>query len=442
MIFSPRAHNAEGKYELIGAPQGGGHRIDFEPAVDQPYFPTPKTLPLAPGSFDPIVCDMALKRGQWIVGKVSDAASHEPVVDATVHYLPLRSNEQVPKYANYDPRITGSAPRDRYRTSKDGTFRVLAIPGAGILAAIAQGNDSHTFSSLSVDEVPKHLVGNNGNVNAYHPWTITGYHALREVEILESVDEIPYGLAFRRGLTRRLKLVDANGASVAGVRVLGRIFPPRLEQPLEDSAVDIISLRANDQRVVALVHPERRIGKTLVASPGDETTVELEPCALARGRVVDEDGQPIRDVNVGVSIDQPDNWGRELIGAATDADGRFEVLLPPGLTYRVGHYSQGGIEFSAHCKATSAVVIELGNLVNGTKLTVEQTANLTKGNESNTQSSTTTIVTPLAEKTTASKVRGRVLDDGGQPVAGAKVQLSDDEATEAQTTTSGVDGAF
>src|SRR5207302_3226312 len=100
------------------------------PTVEQPYFPTRKELKPASG-FDPITCDFSLRRGRWIVGYITDHESKAPIVGAGVEYLPLRDNGHAKDYPNYDPNITGHTPSDRYHSSEEGSFRVLAIPGGG-----------------------------------------------------------------------------------------------------------------------------------------------------------------------------------------------------------------------------------------------------------------------------------------------------------------------
>ena len=227
---------------------------------------------------------------------------------------------------------------------------------------------------MSEDLIPKHLVLARGSLNTYHPWVVTGYHALREVELSKSSEDT-FDLEFTRGLSRLVKLVDAQGQAVKGIRVLGRHFPPRLIEPVNDSAVEIIGLRPNDERDVVFIHPEQRIGTAVTISAGEEITVQLEPCASPRG-VINDEGQPVRGLEVNVTIDRPDNWRRALIGAATGDDGRFEVLLPPGTTYRIWHYSKHAPQFSAECLSRPGAVFELGDLGNGVKLGVEQTEKL------------------------------------------------------------------
>ena len=426
----------QGKYQLIGAPQGGGHRIDVEPTPDQPYFVTQKKLDSTTSSFEPIRCDFALKRGKWIEGKVSEQVTGKPIVDATVDFLPLRSNEFAKAFSNYRPEITGSAPSERYRTDKDGRFRVLAIPGPGILGAIAHNDDRQLYASLSAEDVPPRLIGEAGHLNAYHPWVVTGYHALREVELPESSDESTnFDLQFKRGLTRQVTFKDNDGQPITGVRVLGRGSPSTyLEEPLHVSTVELIGLRPNSERIVVLIQPEKRIGRALQVSTGDELTVELQPCAIVHGRFIDGEGEPVRDAAINVTIDAPDNWHRGLIGSTTDNEGRFEALLPPGMTCRVWHYQmEKGPNFSAECQATPDAVFELGDLVNGAKLRTVDTAKLiaaatvspkkVEGKDATETSTNEAEKKGVSQDENAIEYSGQVVTPDGKPADGAKIFL-------------------
>lgn len=417
----------QGRYRLVGAPQGGGHHLEVVPELDQPYFVTEKELEPTAASFDPIACDFALKRGQWITGKITDETTGTPIVDAIVNYLPLRTNEHARDYANYRPETNGSVPDQRFRSSADGSFRVLAISGDGVLAAIVDGDDSASYATLAGDQVPKHLVSKDGYLNAYEPWVVTGYHALREVQLADSADEAQYDLEMTAGLTRQLKVVDTEAKPVSGVRVVGRARATELELPAEGSTITVVGLRPNEQRPVALVHLDKQIGKALAVDAGDELTIELEPCAFARGRVLDQNGDPVSGLEVGVSLEHDDNWHRALAGAKTDSEGRFEVLLPPGATCRIAYYSNG-LRFSALCKPTPGLVFELGDLTNESDLTVEQTAAMVAAD----QSADYVVNSPALAQSDGAKdddsdavveYAGKVVTPDGQPAAQARVFL-------------------
>ena len=265
----------------------------------------------------------------------------------------------------------------RYHASADGSFRVLAIPGAGIVAAIVREDNTisgpQIYMPLGADQVPKQLMQSNGYLNTYHPFRVSGYNALKEVNIPESQDETSCDLQLSRGLSRRLKVVDAEGRQVAGVRVLGRRSGAILEKAASDSAFEIVGLRPNDQRIVVFIQAERKIGKTVTIGSGDEMTVALEPCAIARGRVVDDDGKPLSKLKMNVIIASTDNQGRLLLDTMTGDDGRFEALLPPGMKCRICHFDLKPVKFgiSAEFDPKPGAVYELGDLTNGTKLTTD-----------------------------------------------------------------------
>ena len=420
----------QGRYRLVGAPRGGGHFIEAAPTLEQPYFPTRKQLESASG-FDPITCDFALRRGRWIVGKVIDESTNAPPATATVvEYLPLRDNEHAKDHPNYDPNVVLAAPAGRYHTSADGSFRVLAIPGAGILAAIAQEDNRisgpQIYVPLSKDQVPKHLVQANGYLKTYHPFIATEYNALKEVNIPESQDETSCNLQLSRGLSRRLKFVDTQGSPVTGVRVLGRRSAAILEKPANDSSVEIVGLRPNDNRVVVLIQDERKTGKAVTIGSGDELTVELEPCAIARGRVVNDDGKPVGKLTMNVTIVSTDSRGRRLLDATTGDDGRFEALLPTGMNCRIFHFDSKPIKFgvSAEFQPKPGAVFELGDLTNGTKLKADQTDKMIVKPESagaSLRHSESSIgETRPRDRST---IHGRVVGVDGKPAAGVDVAV-------------------
>ena len=365
-----------GKYELAGLPQGGGHNIKVTPDLAQPYFQENKTLPQTSDSFKPITFDFALKQGKWIVGNVTDSPSGKSISEVNVEYLPLLSNDHASDYAYYEPQITGSVPSDRYRSDDEGKFRVLAIPGRGVLATIARGDDREEFSKLSVGQVSEHLIGKGPRLKTYLPWNPTDYNSLIEVDLSDDVEDAQYDLTLTRGGTKLLRFVDDRGKPVTGVRVLGRRVHDNLGRPTKDPHVKLIGMGSEEQRLVALIHPKRKIGSVLTISPAGDQTVTLEPCAVAHGRFVDSDGQPVPEVVVNVSIDGGDNWSRQLVSPKTDENGRFEVLLPAGKEFRVWHYQRKGPSFTAKFDPQPGATYELGDLTDGVKLTADETAKL------------------------------------------------------------------
>ncbi len=109
-------------------------------------------------------------------------------------------------------------------------------------------------------------------------------------------------------------------------------------------------LREADKVIIYARSPEGDLAGYVVFDGKDDEliTIEARPAATARGRVVDEKGQPWASVEVGylveaglpaVGRDGPPGAGQSVL---TDADGRFTAPgLPPGSTCHFRAYVPG-----------------------------------------------------------------------------------------------------
>ena len=126
--------DAEGRYRLIGLPKGDGHVLSVYPPLDQPYFMTDFLKVSAGPGLEPVRFDIALNRGIWIDGRVTDAKTGQPV-RAIIHYYPFLANTHAQPFANFRANsLSINWTGDRYRTDDQGAFRVVGLPGRGIVA--------------------------------------------------------------------------------------------------------------------------------------------------------------------------------------------------------------------------------------------------------------------------------------------------------------------
>jgi hypothetical protein len=84
--------DAQGRYRLASMPKGEGNKIKIVPPSDLPYLTVSFDVPNPPG-LGPVTVDVALKRGVWIEGKVTDKVTGKPVKGG-VHYFPLYSRSR------------------------------------------------------------------------------------------------------------------------------------------------------------------------------------------------------------------------------------------------------------------------------------------------------------------------------------------------------------
>ena len=133
----------------------------------------------------------------------------------------------------------------------------------------------------------------------------------------------------------------------------------------------------------------------------------------------------------------------------TDANGAFRLeYLPIGASYRIVGTGQeyGSVDLFDDLSIEPGEKIDVGTIDVTKKERPEPKRMMSEKRSGETASRIESAAPPTASRSpripNAITVRGRVLGDDGQPVAGATVRLSDDEATEIQTATSGLDGRF
>ena len=104
--------------------------------------------------------------------------------------------------------------------------------------------------------------------------------------------------------------------------------------------------------------------------------VQLEACATVSGRVLDQDSEPVANMEIHITpMQEPsqDNWGRELGPVVTNADGEFELQLPVGGLYGVFSCTAMGPNFSARIRPAAGATYKLGDLKDAMNLKEETT---------------------------------------------------------------------
>ncbi len=199
--------------------------------------------------------------------------------------------------------------------------------------------------------------------------------------------------------TLRFHLVRADGTNVSGMHVLlvpadGIEERKQLHRATTDAKGDasFANLLAGDVRIyLASGHTDH----DRTVAPGETTAFEwrLPTTEAVRGRVVDDTGAPVADAEVWLS-GHPLRWPYAMLGARTDASGAFDLIdLDPGA--RIGARASGRLP---------SIVYEVGEL--GAGAGGVRDASLVLGAR-------------------GGGIRGRVLDPGGAPVAGALVHAGE-----------------
>ena len=419
--------DARGRYRLIGLPKANGHKLSVYPPLDRPYFITESIeVPARPG-LEPVPFDIALRRGIWITGRVTDVKTSKPVA-ASVDYFPFIANDHAKDYPNFRAEITASVGiKTRYRTDRDGRFRIVGLPGGGVVTAHADDKDSYLAGggAETIEGRMDHAGLQKSQLLTYDRIFPALYHGLKEVNVPEGAASITCDLGLDPGGSVRVRLIDEAGKPVVHAVVFGRSTEGS-DYTLDgdESVARIGGLVPGRARLVSIQHRDRKIGAVLTIGPdgpkdGSEITATLRPTAMMTGRLVDAAGKPASGIVRVELIRSADSFFPSIpaSSAKLDAEGRFRCeVIPAGGPYKVNANDGSAYGFRKKMEPDAFKPFELAK-----DLTVEPgqavdlgTFEVSKG---------TRIEAAKAEAADV-PITGRIIDLEGRPVAGVSVYFT------------------
>ena len=335
-----------GHYRLASLPFGKGNQILVAPNDDQPYFIRDVKVPKWRES-GPRTIDVELHRGIWITGKATDKVTGKPV-DAELYYLPFLTNpfaKKLPK-AN-DRELDGY--QERYRTRPDGSFRLVGLPGCAIVGGRTP-YESRYRAGVGASEIGG--MDKDGRFDTYaNPIYAcrTWPDSMKEINPREGVHEVKCDLVFDPGQTIHAYLVDGKGKPIDGAMVLGAAATGRI-WPRPAAHFDIVGLVPGDRRRIMIYHLQSRVGKYFLLEYTDKSphsmTITLEPCAILKGRAVDQDGIGVQAKVSATSLPN-DDFSPATEPVDTQRDGKFECIVPAGCQYdlvaETGRFDRGWV---------------------------------------------------------------------------------------------------
>jgi RNA polymerase sigma factor (sigma-70 family) len=320
--------DADGRYRLLGLPAGKGYSIAVVPADDQPYVPRHIDVPAGVGIGE-VPVDIELKRGVWIEGKVTDKATGNPV-RAAVEYFSRSANPHLRDFPGYDGTILAG---DLAVGAKgDGSFRVVGLPGAGLVCV-----SHHEGPYLRANERADAFGIKDGSVESapYHITFTSNYNAIARVDPAEGAAAVRCDVTVDPGWAFTAAVVGPDGEPLSGGHSCNLNGDRRWNHepwPTAEFASRFnprhpygIVVRHPDRGLVGLARPPRENGGTV--------TIRLGPGAAAAGRLLGPDGKPLSGARLDLSF-RPEGWGGWHdywpSRVTTDAGGRFRVegLLP------------------------------------------------------------------------------------------------------------------
>ena len=289
----------------------------------------------------PVSFDIALKSAVWITGKVTDLATGKPAA-AVVDYFPMLSNTHAKDYPNFNPNRTSIAINTRYKTDAAGRFRIVGLPGEGVVTV--HTDDKSYRGGVGAESIK----GREGQAQllTYDKIFISMYQSLKQVSVPLETSEFVCDLGVDPGGSFRLRLVDVAGKPVTNAAVWGR-NPEGTDYGdhnlYKESIARIAGLEPGKPRTVLIKQIGQKIGAVLTILPDGprkdaEKTVILRPCATIKGRLVDGEGKPVKG-GVRVELVPRDRTTFQHIQVAmatVDSEGRFDCGdLPAGGPYQI-----------------------------------------------------------------------------------------------------------
>jgi RNA polymerase sigma factor (sigma-70 family) len=323
--------DTQGRYLLTGMPRGEGNTILVVPTPEQPYHLYLKEVGTAPVP-DPVKTDIDLTKGIWVEGKVIDKATGKGV-SALVDYYALAENPNLKKAPGFFNRFHS----DQIYTDETGFFRVVTLPGPGVLAV--RGFSGGYLLANQVEE------GKKLDFLDTRPFALTtiSYHRVVSIDPPANANPFKTQAVLDPGLTLTGTLLDPDGKPLRGAHLFSsHPWGGWHHPPLKTAEYKVVNYNPRQPRTVVALHAEKQLAKVLPFKLDDNKphSVRLEPCGQVVGRLVDEDGQPRPGVELSVIFrgKNDDGFSSHFTGQVkTDRDGRFRIeSLVPGLIYQVG----------------------------------------------------------------------------------------------------------
>jgi RNA polymerase sigma factor (sigma-70 family) len=349
--------DSKGRFTLRGLAKARVYSIVADPAEGAPHLHRFLSVHDTVG-FAPAEATLDLHHGIVLTGRITDAATGTGV-RSRVFYRPLDRNSLLDRFPGYVyEQDAFPAPWHHGRdtiTEADGHYKITVMPGAGVFHVQALGDEPGSFlntryltARATKQDITDGIV--DGQLGFFHTIGQGGMynpeymHAFRVIHPTATDTTATLDVTLRPGVSRLVKVVDADGKPVAGAVALGIRSRGRMTRPPTTAEFTASGLDPDQPRRVLFFHADRKLSGTLMLDgKGTGTvTVKMELLGAITGRLVDQDGRPAVGLHVEFVVQDEDisNFNelkqRDIPALVTDRDGRFRLPdLPHGVKLSV-----------------------------------------------------------------------------------------------------------
>ena len=354
--WSETKTNAAGRFRLDGLAKNKASHLLIKATAKEPYVPALIPVPDSAG-IGPVAIDVELLRGTWIEGRITHQLTGNPP-RAQVYYWPMADNPAVVEFAG---KIRATlAPLEPAYSNDEGSFRIAALPGKGVVTFRVEGPYLRT--------APDKLDRQTGLDTALGTIKPAHYQAVVPVEPGRDGKPVKVDIALVAGEILKGRLVDPDGKPVTGAWTFGLSkLDHGWDGPLKDEHFVATPLDRRRSPRVAFSHPEKNLAGVLEVPQvlDDPVTVTLRPAGTASGRLVDADGKPRAGVSVlmGAILRDKKLAAHMNMAVKTDVEGRFRCAgLVPDFRYKLFTIDDNGAGHLGEVQVASGKVEDLGDV--------------------------------------------------------------------------------
>ena len=346
VAFIQTTTDRDGKYRLTGVPR--------KPGLYGPRFYWKNTLVVLPPDGEPLlavsqaipedekaapaVVDFDLPHGVWLQGQVKDKATGRGV-RARLGYLVFvdgANDDEVRRL--YIPPIFGMA----HYTDREGNYRIVVAPYRGLIGARAEDEGrEHYRAAVGADTIDGKQQNKDGSLAFRgHPLTLQAndFDTLVEIKPEKGAKSLTCDLLLDPGRTVVVQVRGPDGKPLAGVHAFGQFARGFWSDEPLPAEFTVYAVAPGEKRTLVLRHPEKNLTSRYQFKEDERGSiiVTLEPGATITGRLLGDNGRPMKQAQIMVYYRPAKDGPAYLLSrdARSDDDGTFRLdALPPGMIW-------------------------------------------------------------------------------------------------------------
>ena len=331
-----------GRYRLEGLPKADSYFLDIRPEPGAAYLGIARRDITDTQGLAPIDVPFELPPAVMVRGRVLDKQTGRAVPCDWIVYFPFPENRQ---QGSFHGTSSGT----------DHTFRISVPPGGGMIAVKALGK-SVPYPGARLAAADKGKLQIKGEDGSQFGIPLSIYHAYRFVDFAEGTESATVDLEVTPGISRKVELVGPTGQPVTGASAMGLTTDPFASMTIDGARFEIQGLRPDETRLVEIRHEGLGLSGSVSVSGSDladrPLIVKLAHHGAISGRLLDEDGLPLREAKVEAIVVKRRGYGASdpifrPRASVTDTEGRFRIDgINPTLNVLLWYHKAGSPPYS------------------------------------------------------------------------------------------------